>query len=433
MKKYHKIWLPFFSLIGVAICDAQLLQTSLEIANPNPVGSGARAMGQANAFIAIADDATAASWNPGGLSQLERPEFSFALESIYRRDRLNSENGRTESLDLQDFNFASVVLPFFYLDRNMVFSLNYLKQFRFDREYTLPLSTKVGNFDVDSDYVFDQEGDLSVIAAALGVDVTPKLYLGVTLNLWHDSLTQSSHFTKNETQTEADLLLNGAPIGATLPPVVEVNRFEVEEGYSFVIGAMYRLSKAWAFGAVIKPAFTLDFDHERTVTEFNAGVPNQLEDIDQNAELEFPLIIGVGTAWRPNDELTVSGDVTWAQWSEYRFEEGGVNNNPITSTRNQLRDTFTVRVGMEYLLILKENLIPLRCGLAYDPAPAVGEVDDYYTVNLGVGVQIKNRVNLDIAYEFRWGNDVNGDSLQGFNATQDIRRHRILASLIWYF
>jgi hypothetical protein len=34
--------------------------------SPNPVGSGARALGF-GAFIAVADDATAASWNPGGL------------------------------------------------------------------------------------------------------------------------------------------------------------------------------------------------------------------------------------------------------------------------------------------------------------------------------------------------------------------------------
>ncbi|MCJ7810524.1 MAG: hypothetical protein MUP26_09715, partial [Desulfobulbaceae bacterium] len=38
--------------------------------SPNPVGSGARALGMGGAFIAIADDATAASWNPAGLIQL---------------------------------------------------------------------------------------------------------------------------------------------------------------------------------------------------------------------------------------------------------------------------------------------------------------------------------------------------------------------------
>jgi long-subunit fatty acid transport protein len=43
---------------------------------PEPVGSGARALGQ-SAFIAVADDATAASWNPAGLVNLERPEASF--------------------------------------------------------------------------------------------------------------------------------------------------------------------------------------------------------------------------------------------------------------------------------------------------------------------------------------------------------------------
>ena len=33
---------------------------------PSPVGAGARATGVGSAFIALADDATAAAWNPGG-------------------------------------------------------------------------------------------------------------------------------------------------------------------------------------------------------------------------------------------------------------------------------------------------------------------------------------------------------------------------------
>ena len=37
--------------------------------SPNLIGSGSRAMGMGGSFISIADDATAASWNPGGLIQ----------------------------------------------------------------------------------------------------------------------------------------------------------------------------------------------------------------------------------------------------------------------------------------------------------------------------------------------------------------------------
>lgn len=42
----------------------------------SPVGSGARALGMGGAFIAVAHDAAAASWNPGGLTQLGRSEIS---------------------------------------------------------------------------------------------------------------------------------------------------------------------------------------------------------------------------------------------------------------------------------------------------------------------------------------------------------------------
>ena len=54
--------------------------------SPNPVGSGARAMGMGGAFIAIADDATAASWNPAGLIQLEKPELSIVGAYFNRKE-----------------------------------------------------------------------------------------------------------------------------------------------------------------------------------------------------------------------------------------------------------------------------------------------------------------------------------------------------------
>ena len=39
-------------------------------------GAGARAMGMGGAFVAIADDASAVYYNPAGISQLERAQFS---------------------------------------------------------------------------------------------------------------------------------------------------------------------------------------------------------------------------------------------------------------------------------------------------------------------------------------------------------------------
>ena len=185
---YYLILGCAFSLFTITTF-AQDLRFSLEIANPNPVGSGARALGIGNTFIAVADDATAASWNPAGLMQLQHPEFSFAFEAISQFSEINStthrESETQNSLNLEDFNYASVILPF-YLGTNMVFSLNYLKLFRFDNEMRLPVfdtaTTENGVDTIDFLYDFDQHGGFSVLAPAFGISVSKKLSLGITFN-----------------------------------------------------------------------------------------------------------------------------------------------------------------------------------------------------------------------------------------------------------
>jgi len=47
-------------------------------------GAGARAMGLGGAFIALADDATAVSFNPAGLAQMVKPEISFVGRGLRR-------------------------------------------------------------------------------------------------------------------------------------------------------------------------------------------------------------------------------------------------------------------------------------------------------------------------------------------------------------
>ncbi len=67
----------------------------------NPVGSGARALGMGGAFIAVADDATAASWNPGGLIQLVTPEVS-AVGAYFDRTEDNTFGTNPEASGTQN-------------------------------------------------------------------------------------------------------------------------------------------------------------------------------------------------------------------------------------------------------------------------------------------------------------------------------------------
>ena len=61
------------ALMGVTrAVNAQQLPSSFQLSLSNP---GARSLGFGGAFVAIADDATAAWANPAGLVQLARPEL----------------------------------------------------------------------------------------------------------------------------------------------------------------------------------------------------------------------------------------------------------------------------------------------------------------------------------------------------------------------
>ena len=115
--------------IQISTIDADVVNRVEIPSSFNPVGSGARALGMGGAFIAVADDATAASWNPGGLIQLETPEVSIVGAYFNRTEDLTfgespESNGSQEVTD-SNLNYLSAAYPFTAFKRNMIVSLNY--------------------------------------------------------------------------------------------------------------------------------------------------------------------------------------------------------------------------------------------------------------------------------------------------------------------
>lgn len=206
---------------------------------PLPAGSGARALGFAGAFVAIADDATAASWNPAGLVQLERPEISAVFRYSY------TKNDHTSSdpdfiVDENDYNsegvnYMSAAIPYFFesADRKAVFSLNYQEAYDFTHSFrsrikdgssrratssnsrtftesqTDTLFFETGSIEMKissefttrssstlnqiietaltSDLQFEQEGVIEAASPAFALEISPTLSFGAALNYYQDS------------------------------------------------------------------------------------------------------------------------------------------------------------------------------------------------------------------------------------------------------
>jgi len=438
--------------LGLLCCSAQAQQIPQKVisaSTPNPVGSGARAVGMGGAFIAVADDATAASWNPAGLTQLKKPEVSFALSYFRRRDDFtSSQHPETSGLEKalsKDLNYLSIAYPFEFLERNMIVSLNYQLLFEFDRNIRTNVTeqtiapTKLFKQKVK----FRQRGNLRTLSPAYAIEVTPNFSLGFTFNIWTDNLFWSNGWESNtiiKGKTYTGGLFNSKGRLTSIVKSKDYDRYYGFSGFNMHIGFLWDINRFVTIGGVVKTPFTADLEHERVVinTTKATGVPFLRTSwrMDEDVELEMPLSYGLGLAVRFTDRFTVSLDVFRTEWDHFRLEDGRGNRmSPITgkpSYKSPTEETHQVRLGAEYLFIFPKTVIPVRWGLFYDPEPSEKNPEDFWGVSLGTGVSIGDLI-FDCAYQFRYGDDVEGDVFNVPTTSAEVMQHLLLVSFIYHF
>ncbi|MGD9732106.1 MAG: OmpP1/FadL family transporter [Desulfamplus sp.] len=429
----------------------------------NPLGSGARAIGMGGAFIGVADDATAASWNPGGLIQLEEPEISLVYSYTQRHDdkkfrtEADLDNSNKNEVDFSRINYFSLAYPFQKGDRNMVVSLNF--QHLYDLNYKgrfinkdigmeniiadqQPEDNQEISISEDSpatDYDITQDGNIYALGLAAGGQITPHVSVGATVNYWGDTLADSewsncyiSKYSMNYPFFRADFI------------DVKSERFSFE-GWNVNLGILWQINYKWSLGSVFKSPFTADIVHFRNIksttnylspdgTVDNAAVSRD-ENISFDEEMDMPASYGAGFAYRYSDKLTLSGEIYRTHWENFKYtKHNGITISPITGEHIDEADidpTTWCRLGGEYLIIGDKFVVPLRAGLFYDPAPASGSADNYYGFSLGSGISYKKLV-FDAAFTYRFGNDVGTDifNIEDVGFSQDVYEYKIYASII---
>ena len=402
----------------------------------NPVGSGARAIGMGGAFIAVADDATAASWNPGGLIQLRLPEFSLVSSGLYREEDIefgtNPEGAGSHSISDMNINYLSAVYPFNLFDRNMVMSLSYQHLYDFNREWQFNIHQEVGREISDDFWDYKQSGGLSAVGLAYAVQIIPELSFGFTLNFWDDSLTanqweQKYYMTGSGT-------LGGAPLAKSLDKT-ETYSFR---GFNANFGILWRTEK-FRIGAVIKTPFTADIEHK--IQKYSAVTSPMFQTDSQNyirnEELEMPISFGIGAAYKFSDLFFMSADIYRTDWNNFVYkDEKGKETSPVSGkdiAKSDIGSTNQARIGFEYRFTNQKKgyIIPIRGGLFYDPAPAEKSPDDFYGFSLGTGFTLNDKFSLDFAYQYRFGNNV-GSILEDLKFSQDVNEHKVYFSVIFY-
>jgi hypothetical protein len=221
----------------------------------NPVGSGARALGMGGAFIAVADDATAASWNPGGLIQLEKPEISMVGGYLKRTENNtfgnNPEASGGQSADDIDLNYLSIAYPFNVANHNMIVSLNYQRLYDFNRSWNLIWDMHNPLYTTPAAFQYQQKGALYALGLAYSAEITPRFSAGITLNYWGDFIH------KNEWQQTYH---QGANISLTLggfsyPGSYKADKTETYafSGWNANLGLLWKMTERWTLGGSSRP------------------------------------------------------------------------------------------------------------------------------------------------------------------------------------
>jgi len=436
--KYQLVILYFFIMLCNGFPINSFAQDRIETSTPNPVGSGARALGMGGAFIAVADDATAASWNPGGLIQLDFPEISFVGAGFHRIENnsfgTNPEGNGPDSVSEVQLNYFSIAYPFTLWRRNMIVSLNHQHLYDFTRKWDFSLNLKDGEKLVKTSVDYEQDGGLTALGIAYCIQLNLNLSFGFTLNFWDNNIG------KNEWERKAVIHRSNPEREST-----EFNHY-LFKGVNANFGLMWQsLDQKITIGAVFKTQFDADLTHSCSLD--GRIVPKNEE------TLTMPMSYGIGIAYRHSDSLTIAADVYRTDWDDFVIETENISfvtglpikkRSSVTGLpidKSDVDPTYQIHIGAEYLYTKWKYMTAVRAGAFYDPAPAEGSPDDFWGFSAGAGIVFDHLFNdkrclkaviFDFAYQYRFGNDVGKYMMSNLEFSQDIEEHTVYASIIFH-
>ncbi len=342
-----KQFFTFFVLVLSALFIGSLGAQDL-----NFTGNGARAAGMGNAFTGVADDATAMSWNSAGLTQLYSMEASAVTRFGFGTIKFDGLDDAPD-IDLKSrfqINFLSFAMPFKIGSMTIVGGIAYRTLFDFNNEIIYKYDS--GNHTEKS------EGAVGALTPAVGIKINDMISVGAALNIYTGSSKYSETY-ENDPSRDYD---------------------GTEESYS---------GTGIDIGILVKPT-------DKFSIGGNINLPNKLkyETDDHKDELSIPLFYSVGLGYRATDNLLIAVDYQSHDWSK--------SDDFKDASEPDLYKLNSLHLGLEYLLMKGNAVIPLRAGFYTNPLFGSADKDNNQVVDnvltLGAGL-IMNKVIIDGAFE----------------------------------
>ena len=476
---------PAIHALALCLCataaSAQPVQNIALRNSFDPLGAGARGLGMAGAFIAVADDGTAATFNAAGLSLLRRTEVALVgfTESLSASVSRPGSPLLETAISHRRPDFFGIAVPFDAGGHAMTIQLSYQRAVDLVGEGSAAVTERSALSEVhpalpplEADFVervaTEQSGAFRTLSLSAGYELTSRLSLGASLNYWFGDWR-----VNGSNQVTLVGALPSERGGSVAGKVFEL-AFDQEQSmraFSLSYGLLLKYPRL-SVGGVARLPFSSNYDlSEREVTDLlipdeSGATHRTIKDFAVRSQLRWPRRLGVGVALRPVRRLTLAADYVRSQWSRAVITDvpGGAlltDPDPLDAAGNRIptfsdlnffdleaasqtetRDTSEWRGGAEYLLVAKRLVVPLRAGLFRERSPITDLGSDrgrrIEGFTLGSGLNFKHVV-LDVTYERRnaegdVGLRVNAQGKPaGDFARERVTENRVVASLIYRF
>jgi long-chain fatty acid transport protein len=409
-------------------------------------GVGSKAIGMGGAFRGLADNWSAAYWNPAGLAQVKQTEFNFigiainpmpkmtpqirygGYEVGYINDEVRYPQGQT--------HLAANVSGFYRLPSrdDLTFGVAVLAPFALGSKWNLyePLYS-----DVAGDFPYwNHEATLKIIDIHPSIAksfMDDRLMLGAGVSFYRGTID----FRKTILlQTPLPRPHDNVPVDAFLSGD--------GWGYGANFGILYKFSdklqvgvsgklpsKISLEGDITNALYAIYNDSLLSTALSQAQTPEELaqlmfifasdnEDVKRwtnnaDADLKLPGDIGIGFAYNTSEKITLTMDLTYTLWSRLdsiviNIDTTNVEGGPPGGGSTELvintkwEDTFRFSIGGLYRL---SEPFELRGGFYYDPSPIPDktfsplflDIGSKYSANLGAAVKL---TNWEIGYNFEY-------------------------------
>ncbi|MCP4202248.1 MAG: hypothetical protein GY769_09960 [bacterium] len=398
---------------------------NVEFSFPNPC---ARSMGFGGAFVALADDATAAFANPAGLVQLAEPEVS--IEGRYwGYSTPNVEGGRIfgpptgqgldmspglrigeSSEELSGLSFLSLVYP--GRSWSVAVYRHQLANYEFFGQTEALFAGPWEGFPGSRARSWDLRKGFDMEIVGYGVSaayrLTDRLSLGLGLSYFEGRVAWVSEiFAAYATESPTDFQFYHAQsqFAPEMLVLTTSSLWDDDKGWSGLAGVLLQLSERWSLGAVARKGPELNGASDTFAgplnDEYAAGELIQ----SGVGTIRLPSVIGVGAAFRSRDDRLTVG----VEWDRVSYSD--IPESTGASADFVLDDGDELHIGAEYAFLESKPIAALRLGAWLDPAHRVGYRGENYVaqavldsgsdeLHLAVGIGLAfRRFQLDVGID----------------------------------